>query len=145
MDLVEKVVFAYLGTMGFSIIFNGKIKDCIRCGFIGAVGWLVYGILKDIYAVDSMAANFYAILVVAFFSEVFARIYKEPVTVYIIPGIICFVPGYGIYNTMSYIMSSQYDMAFRSFLDTLLLAWLIAMAMLIISTIFRIFTKVNKR
>lgn len=143
--ILENIIFSFMGTVGFSILYNAPKEDFIYCGITGSCGWAVYSILYMIFGINKIWANFPAILVVAILSEIFARVNKKPVTLYIIPGIICFVPGYGIYNTMSYVMLNEYNLAMKSFLDTLLLAWLIAIAMVIVSSIFKIRTNIKQK
>lgn len=71
----------------------------------GALGWCVYllcgGIKNDIIQ------SFFAIIVVAVYSEIMARLYKAPATVYLVVGLIPLVPGGGIYYTMEYCINGD--------------------------------------
>ena len=80
------------------------------------------------------------------YSEVFARVKKCPVTVYLVPGLIPLVPGSGIYRTMQYFVSGQNDLFWQTGLYTLEIAAVIGFAMICVSSVVRmIFTGLSIR
>lgn len=135
--IIENIIFSFLATLGFCTLFDTPKEEFVYCGIVSSAGWLVYSVLYYIFSLDRIWSNFPAMLMVALLSEIFARKNMKPVTVYIIPGIICFVPGYGIYNTMSYTIKGEYVLATKSLIDTTFIAWIIAISMVIVSAIFK--------
>ncbi|EJX03188.1 membrane protein containing DUF1212, partial [gut metagenome] len=94
MNFVYAFFFAFLATIAFGVLFQAPKKTLVAGGFIGAVGWVVFMYLK-VAGYSSFYANFFATVIIALDSELCARIFKQPVTVYVIPGIIPLVPGLG--------------------------------------------------
>ncbi len=72
---------------------------------------------------------------IALIGEYLAFIDKNPVTVYIIPGIIPLVPGSGLYHTMLSIMEKQFDGVAEYGSETLMISMAIAGALVIVLSI----------
>ena len=64
----------------------------------GSICWIAYNLLN--FTGNDILQNFVATMAVALYSEILARIYKAPVTMFLIVGILPLVPGAGIYYTM---------------------------------------------
>ena len=104
MHYLQAFVFAFFATVAFGVLFQGPKRILWRSGLIGGLGWLAFIGMKELFSVHSFSANFLATVLIALFSEIFARIWKEPVTVFEIPAIIPLVPGLGMYKGMNYIL-----------------------------------------
>ena len=91
------------------------------------------------------SAYFLAMAFVALFSEISARIYKAPATIFLIIGCFPLVPGRGIYQTMLYCTQGNSELFLDSFLNTLAISASLALAILIISTIFKVIKKLSCR
>ena len=116
-EAVIKIIAGVIGTLGFTILFNLRIKHipyAVTCGLIaGVVYFLVFGI-TDNYFISNISAAF----VMGIFAEVFARIAKAPATVFLIPGSILLVPGGSLYYSMSYLISQKFELAGEQLLLT---------------------------
>ncbi len=124
-------IYAFICTLGFCILFNTPKHSIIQAGIAGAIGWVVYVQAQDF--LDSVVfAAFVGAVVVGILGEIFARIYKRPETLFIVPGIIPLVPGYGIYFAMLKAVENDYAAAMKSGVETILVA--IAIASAVIST-----------
>jgi len=80
------------------------------------------------------------------FSEIFARLLKNPVPIFLIPGIIPLVPGAGMYNTMTALIKNNFDTAIKTGIQTLLIAGSIAIALMLVTSfnwIFKVFQKIK--
>ena len=86
---------------------------------------------------DVVLASFLSALAIAFVSHVFARVFKAPVTVFLIAGILPTVPGAGMYRIVYYIIENDREMCGYYLLQTLEIAGMIALAIFIMDTIFR--------
>jgi uncharacterized membrane protein YjjB (DUF3815 family) len=129
--MFSAALYAFLCTVGFAILFNIPKKNIIQSGVVGAVGWVTYISAQSVLASVVFAA-FAGAFAVGITGEVFARIYKEPGTLFVVPGIIPLVPGYGLYYAMLQSVEKNYDAAIQSGLETFLVA--IAIASAVIST-----------
>ncbi len=130
-------IFAFLGTMGFTIMFNSPKNSIIKASAIGAFGWLAYLIAVDHHQ-SVITATFLAAVTVGLLGELFASKFRSPATVFIIPGIIPLVPGYGVYYTMISIITKDYNTATNKGFETFFVALAISTALIITSTIGRL-------
>ncbi|SES73229.1 Uncharacterized membrane protein YjjB, DUF3815 family [Natronincola peptidivorans] len=131
MMYINNFIFAFICTIGFAILFNVPKTSLIKSGFGGALGWTVFTLFN--YYFDSIVmATFIASLIIALIGEVFAILEKRPLTVYIIPGIVPLVPGFGLYYTMLSILERDYDLAISYGSESLLIAISIAGALTIV-------------
>ena len=104
-----QLVAAFVGTVGFSVLFGAPRRYYVTCGLAGMAGWAVYLLVAAGHSV--VGAAFFAALTVAAISHVMARLCRCPVTVFLICGIIPLVPGGGIFWTAYYIVTEQLRMA----------------------------------
>ena len=134
---LEAFVFAFLATVAFGVLFQGPKRILWRSGLIGGLGWMVFIGLKELFAVHSFSANFLATVLIALVSEIFARIWKEPVTVFEIPAIIPLVPGFGMYRGMNYILQDYVGYGSEVLLGAAMDACAIALGIMMVSGVFR--------
>ena len=87
---------------------------------------------------DVVAASFLSALVISLLAHTFARIFKAPVTVFLIPGILPTVPGAGMYRTVYYIITDNRAQSSYYLMQTLEIAGVIALAIFIVDSLFRI-------
>ena len=84
--------------------------------------------------------NFFASVIAAIYSEAMARSRKYPVTSYLVISSIPLLPGAGIYYTMSFGLEGNMQAALQKGLETAGIAGSIAVAILLVSTVFRLVT-----
>jgi uncharacterized membrane protein YjjB (DUF3815 family) len=99
LKIVIQLIAAWVGALGFALIFNSGKKTLIPSIFGGMLGWAVY-LLFEHLNVGVFLATIAAAAFCQIYSEVFARILKAPTTVIYIPSIVPLVPGGSLYNTM---------------------------------------------
>ena len=109
MEMITAFFFASLATMAFAILFQAPKKVVLIDGIIGAIGWVVFIYLRHELGYTSFVSNFTATISLALASELSSRIFKQPVTVFVIPGIVPLVPGLGIYQGMFAIINNDYN------------------------------------
>lgn len=100
---------AFIGTMGFAVLFGTPRRYYLTCGLTGMVGWAVYIMLNSQFSLAGAA--FFGALAVALTSTLLAVWRKCPTTVFLICGIIPLVPGGGIFWTAYYFVSDQLRLA----------------------------------
>lgn len=134
MHFIIQFILAYLSTLGFTILFNIPRKNILSASFIGAIGWLIY-YAYNYHSSSKIIAAFWGAFVVGILGELFARIKKEPATLFIIPGIIPLVPGAGMYYTMTHIVGNDLPQAAKLGTETLLIALSIAIGLILATSI----------
>ncbi|MEG0798526.1 MAG: threonine/serine exporter family protein [Acidaminococcaceae bacterium] len=137
--MLISIIFALLATMAFGIIFNAPRKTLPALGFVGAAGWAVFILMRDVLGYSSPVSNFGGTMVLAVLSELFARLFRQPVTVFAIPGIIPLVPGLPIYQGMVYLLMNAYGIGMEKLISASVDAGAISLGILLISSLFRVF------
>lgn len=140
--MIIQFISAFISTAGFSVLFNIPRKDIIKASFIGSVGWLIYQYTQTH---SLMLKAFLAAFVIGILGELFSKIFKEPVTIFIIPGIIPIVPGYGLYYTMLKIIESDYESAATIGFESILIALLIASGLMVSTALSQLMKSIINR
>lgn len=120
MIIIEFIV-AMFATISFAVLFNAPKKEVVSCGLTGALGWVVYyGMTQN--AINSVLASLVATFCLTILARCFAVVRKNPVTMYLLPGIFPLVPGAGIYYTAYYLFIGNNEMSGFKGLETLEIA-----------------------
>lgn len=130
MAYLSQFIFAYISTIGFAVMFNAPSKSIYKAGFAGAVGWTCYS-LAVANNLNTPISSFIGALAVGLMSEWFAVITRRPVTLYVIPGIIPLVPGFGLYYTILSIIQKNYSKATNSGVESIFIAIGIALGLIL--------------
>lgn len=97
MEIIWQTIAAFIAIVGFGLLLEVPQKHIIHAGIAGAVCWLSYlTVLEMGYSL--IAAAFWSSIFVALLSHSFARMFKAPVTVFLVSGILPTVPGASIYR-----------------------------------------------
>ena len=128
-----------VGCIGFSILFNIHGKGTWLCPFGGMLTWAVYLVAVDL-GCGIIGATFWAALFGSAYSEAMARIRKYPAISYLVVSIFPLLPGAGIYYTVSYALENQMELALSKGLETASVAGVMAVGILMISTLVRVLT-----
>lgn len=133
--MIIESILAFVTAMFTGITLRTPSSAWITVGVTGMLGWTTSQALAGRGLPELMVAAT-AALVVGTTAEIFARIQKQPVTVYIVSGIIPLVPGTIAYSSMLAFLEKRFDqgffLAFRSFLIASYLAAGLAIAPLFI-------------
>lgn len=130
-------LYAALGVIFFGIVFNIRGKKLLFSALGGALSWASYLITYQVFETD-LFGYFFAAVVMSIYAEVFARIHKAPVSVYLVAGLIPLVPGSWIYRTMEYCVMGENQLFLETGLYTLEISAVIGFAMICVSSIMRI-------
>ncbi len=145
MDECIQCLSAFVGCFGFSFIFriHKNIKFAFIGSMVGTLGWIIYLMTNSLH--NKFIQTFIAMLCISLLSEMFARLYKAPATIFVIVGCFPLVPGSGIYYTMLYAVQGLSDMFIQSFLETLGIGFAIAFAILVSSTILQTYKRIKTK
>ena len=144
MPLYIHIIFSYLAAVGFAVFLNAPKKTLYISGAIGMVSWIIYILLVRINF-DAITANFIAASVAALICEILARKIKKPTILFLVPGIITLIPGLGLYNTMSYLMQNDHQLAITTGTNVVLSSGAIALGVIVVSSLFRTYYKEFKQ
>ena len=136
--MIIQFVAAFFGALSFSLLFNTSKQQLFYCGLCGGFSWIIY--VYSMTIVNSVVlASFLGALGASILAQIFARIKKAPVTVFQIPGIITLVPGAALYRTLYFVIAEDYSKVSYYGMQTFEIASCIAIAMIMISSINKIF------
>lgn len=144
MHLLGQFILALFATAGFAIIFRVPVRHIPSCVVIGALGWVCYEILMYSYS-SPVIGCFFASCVVGLLSYFAARIFKEATTVFVIPGILCLVPGSKIFSTMYELLDEDISAAAQVGTETILMAGAIAVGLLTVGAFLRVVRSLVRR
>lgn len=95
-----QLLMAFFGSAGFALVFRTPVKCLFPASFGGLVSWAVY--LLTLHAGRGyLMACLLSGLTAALWAEIFARVMKKPVTLFLVSAIIPLIPGRDMYRTMS--------------------------------------------
>ena len=131
--------FAFLGCMGFVIVFNIHGKGSPLCALGGALTWAVYLVAVE-FSGNELTAYFWSALFSSLYSEIIARIRKNPAITYLVISIFPIIPGAGAYYTMNYAVRGEMEHFASTGLFTAAIAGVMAVGILLGSTVFRMYS-----
>lgn len=141
--LIDSIA-CFIGCFGFVILFNIHGKGSPLCAIGGMLTWITYrltlGLTGNIYT-----GNFFAIVVAGLYSEIMARIRKYPATAYLVISAFPLLPGAGIYYTMRCAVQGDIQGVISQGANTLAVAGILAVGILLISTIFRFVSTIQSK
>ena len=140
LDIIVQVVSAFFGVVTLAVLFRVPKKYIVLTGVTGAVGWLVQIIMTELLD-NQVFVAFLAAFSVAVLSQIFARISKAPVTLYLVTGILPLVPGIGMYRTVYYLLQGNNQETSYYFSYTLQVAGMIALAIFVVDSFCRVLYK----
>lgn len=148
MNLISGTVGCFVAIACFAVIMECPRRYIALAGITGAVGGGIYLLSVDC-GLDVVMASFLSAFSITLMSHVFARVFRAPVTIFLIPGILPTVPGAGMYRIVYYMMAGERGMCSYYFVQTLEIAGVIALAIFLVGTIFnmveRYFLKNRKK
>ena len=122
MDYIIQFCFSFLATASLCVIFNAPLRAIPSCGLVGAVGWIIHYMIIQ-FEMSVVAASFMGAFVVAIFAQIFARILKMPMIVFIVSGIIPLVPGGLAYKTMRSLVIQDFSLGMETGIHVFINCW----------------------
>ena len=128
---------ALIACTGFVLVFNIHGYGNLLCALGGGVSWAAYCIV--LYFGGSIWLCFFIATVVAsIYSEVMARIRKYPAISYLVISLLPLIPGSGIFYTAQQVVQGNMTGFAQQGTQTLAIAGIIAVGILVVSTAVRI-------
>lgn len=134
----------FLASAGAAILFQVPVRQALLCGLIGILSSGV-NLAAGSASFPIVLSTFSATIAVAVLSHAAARIEKMPVTVFLIPCIVPFVPGAGMFQIVYSLIESRPADAISYFFQTMEAAGAMALAIFTIDTVFKKRVKVHTK
>lgn len=141
--LLRMSFVSFIITFGFGILFNIKGKKLLFAALGGGLSWYCYSLPLSL-GLSEVSSLFISALVFSTYSEVLARIFKTPVTSFVICALFPLVPGSGMYYTMLATINGDLQNAVHLGINTLANAGTLALGVIFISTITSLFFRVKR-
>ncbi len=143
-----QLITAFLGSLGFAVLFNVQISRLFWAGLGGMLGWAAFLVIKSFLG-SEVIGFFLGSIGFTLYSDLLARIKKTPTTVFLVPAAIPMVPGASLYRAMSFIIKGQWIAFPSQILYTLFLASAIAggivCGMTVVHIVQIVFASLRKR
>ena len=130
---------AMLGCTGFSLLFNIHGPGGLLCTLGGVLTWACY-LMGLNGGLSPVLSYFWASIFASIYSEIMARVRKYPAISYLVVSLFPLIPGSDVYYTMNYAVRGNAEMFNRHGMFTAAVAGVMAVAILLVSTAFRMHT-----
>ncbi|MBX0359540.1 threonine/serine exporter family protein [Halobacillus sp. Nhm2S1] len=141
--LIEYAIASFFASAAFGIIYQAPRNTIIKCGLVGMIGWVIY-ISLVWREVDSVPATLIASFVIAMVSQMLARIYKTPMIIFSVPGIIPLVPGSLAYDAMRNFVQNDYSVAISIAAKAFMISGAIAFGLVFSEVLNQIIKKIRQ-
>ena len=108
MDMILQLVTAFLGSLGFALLFHVRGKNLLLGSLGGLLAWGVY-LWMGCFTSQDVIRYFVASVVLTVYGETLARVVKCPATLFIVTASIPLIPGGSLYRTMQYFMMNNLE------------------------------------
>jgi uncharacterized membrane protein YjjB (DUF3815 family) len=144
MTILAQLITSLIATSAFGIIFNAPKSSLVKCGLIGMGGWAIYYILNDVYH-NAVSATLAAAIFIGVVSLILARIYKTPVIIFSVAGMIPLVPGGIAYDAMRNFVENDYSLALQLAAKAFMISGSIAFGLVFTEVINQVLRKLGIR
>lgn len=134
-----QLIASFIACVGFMIMFNIHGPGSLLCALGGTVAWSAYLLVLKFFG-DDLTAYFAAATVASLYSEIMARVRKYPAISYLVISIIPLIPGAGVYYAMNHAVRDNMSAFADTGMHAIAIAGVIAVGILLISTLFRMWT-----
>lgn len=135
---------AVVACIGFAIVFNVHGRGFILCVLGGGVAWAVYCVCAHFQMGEPMC-YFFAAIASGIYSELMARIRKHPATAYLVISLMPQFPGAGVYYATKFFVQGDMASCAAKGSATIAIAGAIAIGVLTVSTLFRMYSNHQQR
>ena len=131
-EMLLQTLATFILTVSFCVILAAPRSEWIFCGISGIVSYLVNQLILT-SGIHQILATLGATMALSLSSRMLAVLRRQPVTVYLMPGIFPLAPGAGIYFTAYYLIAGDMAAFSREGMKTLETAVAIALGIVFAS------------
>ncbi|EFM08429.1 conserved hypothetical protein [Paenibacillus curdlanolyticus YK9] len=140
LSLAGQASASFVASAAFGILFHVPRRTLVHCGLAGMIGWIIYVLLDA--QIDAVPATLAASLAVTVIAQLMARLYRTPVIVYSVAGIIPLVPGGVAYDAMRSVVENRYDDSLPLAAKAFMLSGAIAIGLVLSEVVNPLLTKI---
>lgn len=142
MRYIMELATAFLGSLGFAMLFHVRSQKLLLASLGGLLAWGIY-LLMGLVTDQDVVRYFVSSVVLTVYAESLARIVKCPATLFIVTAAVPLIPGGSLYHTMEYFMRNDLAACSAQGLTTVLLAVAIAVGILFPTSIFQLVQRIG--
>ena len=131
-EMLLQTLATFMLTVSFCVILAAPRSEWIFCGISGIVSYLVNQLILT-SGIHQILATLGATIALSLSSRMLAVLRRQPVTVYLMPGIFPLAPGAGIYFTAYYLIAGDMEAFSQEGMKTLETAVAIALGIVFAS------------
>jgi len=135
-----ELTVAFISSLAFAVVFNVPVRYLLPGALAGAIGWLIFRSLGG-----TNTAIFFASVAIGLIAEAGARMFRVPVLIIAVPGMIPLVPGVQAYSTMLALVKGDFIGALTNGTETLFAAGAIAVGIALATVPMRLVRKGGER
>ncbi len=139
------LVFSFTASFFFAVLFDAPKRLFFYAGVVGATGWMFSRILLELFSMHEIYATMFGSLVLGLMCHLMARMLKGPATIFMVPGIIPFVPGGLAYEATSLLVQFEYSQSLNTMLEVILIAGGVAVGLLFADQLSKMFIHSKKK
>ena len=141
---VIQIIMAFIGCIGFALLFNMKKRQVIYSGIGGAVAWIIYLFFADIMG-GLFIPTLIASVFVGAYSELMAKVNKAPATIFFISVAIALIPGASLYYAVESLLDRDLEAAAYNGNNALTIALAISMGIVLVTLANKFRTEIKNR
>lgn len=130
------VALAAVSALLFGVVYQCPWRAVLLAGLLAAVGWGVYAALAKV-AHLMILPDFAGALAVGALAEVAAVWRRQPVSLFVVPAIIPFVPGYTAYQSMLTLIRGHFVSGLGLGLSAIVVAGSLAVGLALATAVVR--------
>lgn len=142
MSALIQILTGFLGSLGFSVLFQLRGKKLFFAAFGGFLSWSLY-LLFGLFFQSEPLQYFLSAVAVTIYSEILARILKTPTSTFLVSSIVPLIPGGALYNTMCRALDTDFAVFTESAAHTGSLALSLAAGIVAVSSVMKIINAVT--
>ena len=136
-SLPVQVVAAFIGTLGFAVLFGVPSKNYLQCALAATFGWMMYLALSRYSPMGIFGSTVCASILVTALSSFFARWFRTPNTVFLITGVFPLIPGGAIFWATFFLVEGRLNEALHSGFNAVALTAAIVLGIVLVTSLPR--------
>ncbi len=139
---IVQIAAAFVGSLGFALLFNIRSKRLIAAAVGGLISWLLFVVIHKWIPAEPVV-YFLVACAISIYAEFMARILKTPTTAFIITSLIPLIPGASLYYTMVFAFQGDSAAFLPKAIYTLELAAALALGIIVSTTVVRVANRIT--
>lgn len=127
--MIFQLFLAFISTFAFAVLFSAPKSQYLFCGLCGCFTWGMYLLFQG-FGYSTVISSLFATFFLTVLARILSILKKNPVTIYLITGVLPLVPGAGIYYTSYYLIMNEGSKSISMGVETFKIAGAIALGII---------------